>query len=224
MHFHIITLFPESFTSYLGESIIARAIKNKKIKVSFYNPRNFVMGKYKKVWPDGGVMAQVDDRPYGGGPGMVLRAEPILKTVETALRKGKRARVKDKVILFTPGGKQFTNTDAEKLKKEKDIVIICGRYEGIDARVQKILKAIEYSVGPYVLTGGELPAMIMIDSISRRIKGVLNKSESLEENRISTSEVYTRPEIFGYKGKKYKVPKVLLSGHKAKIEEWKKRK
>ncbi|MDO8492385.1 MAG: tRNA (guanosine(37)-N1)-methyltransferase TrmD [bacterium] len=228
MNFHIITLFPESFSSYLNESILARAIKNKKIKVSFYNPRDFVTGKYRKVWPDGGVMAQVDDRPYGGGPGMVLRAEPVLKAVAKAV--GKR---KAKVIILSPSGKQFNNTIAEKLKNQKDIVIICGRYEGIDARVKKILKATlstkalasveEYSVGPYVLTGGELPAMIMIDSISRRISGVLNKSESLEENRISTSEVYTRPEILVYKGKRYKVPKVLLSGHRAKIDKWKKR-
>lgn len=102
-------------------------------------------------------------------------------------------------------------------------MIICGRYEGIDARVSKITKAKAYSVGPYVLTGGELPALIMIDAISRRIKGVLNKEESLEENRVSSSEMYTRPEVLEYNGKKFKVPKILLSGHKAKIDEWKKR-
>lgn len=218
MHFHIITLFPESFTSYLNESIIARAIKNKKIKVSFYNPRDFVSGKFRKVWPDGNVAKIVDDRPYGGGPGMVIRAEPVLKAVEKAIKNKKGA----KIFLMTPSGKQFNNVDAEKMKKLKDIVLISGRYEGIDARVKKITKAAEYSVGPYVLTGGELPAMIMIDAIARRVEGVLNKQESLEENRISTSEVYTRPEILEYKGKNYKVPKVLLSGHAAKIEEWKK--
>lgn len=222
MHFHVITLFPDSFSSYLNESIMARAIKNKKIKVSFYNPRDFVVGKYRKVWPDGGVMAQVDDRPYGGGPGMVLRAEPVLKAVEKALSKSKSQ--KSKVIMLTPGGKQFTNTEAEKLTRIKDIVLICGRYEGVDARAAKILKATECSVGPYVLTGGELPAMILLDSISRRLKGVLNKDESLEENRVSTSEVYTRPETLVYKGKSHKVPKVLLSGHKANIEKWKKSK
>jgi len=173
-------------------------------------------------------MAQVDDRPYGGGPGMVLRAEPILKAVEAALKKARiknsELRIKNKeseIINFSPSGKLFTNAEAEKLKKKKDIVLICGRYEGIDARASKILKAKEYSVGPYVLTGGELPAMILIDSISRRIEGVLNKNESLEENRVSSSEVYTRPEAFEYKGKKYKVPAVLLSGHAKNIEEWK---
>ena len=218
INFHFVSLFPESFSSYLGESIIARAIKNKIIGVKFYNPRDFVTGKYKKVWPDGKVSAQADDRPYGGGPGMVLRAEPIIKATKKAI--GRKNKVK--VIILSPSGKQFTNTEAEKLKKCKDIVFICGRYEGIDARVKKVLRADEYSVGPYVLTGGELGAMIMMDSISRRISGVLNKLDSLEENRVSTSEVYTRPEIFEIGGKKYSVPKVLLTGNHLEIDKWKK--
>lgn len=218
INFHFVSLFPESFSSYLGESIIARAIKNKIIGVKFYNPRDFVTGKYKKVWPDGNISAQTDDRPYGGGPGMVLRAEPIIKATKKAI--GRKNKVK--VIILSPSGKQFTNIEAEKLKKYKDIVFICGRYEGIDARVKKVLKADEYSVGPYVLTGGELGAMIMMDSISRRISGVLNKLDSLEENRVSTSEVYTRPEIFEIGGKKYSVPKVLLTGNHLEIDKWKK--
>lgn len=220
MHFHIITLFPNMFDSYLAESILARAIKEKKIKISFYNPRDYVTGKYKKVWPDGNVSRIVDDRPYGGGPGMILRAEPVLKAIEKAFTKSKG---KVKVILFSPSGKKFDTTYAKSLPKKQytDVVLISGRYEGIDARVKKIMKAEEISIGDYVLTGGELPAMVLIDSISRQIPGVLGKFESLEEERVSSSEFYTRPEILEYKGKKHKVPKVLLSGDHKKIDEWK---
>jgi len=228
MNFHIVTLFPEAFDSYLNESIIGRAIKEKRIKVTFVNPRKFVTGKYKKVWPDGNVSRVVDDRPYGGGPGMIIRAEPVLKSVEFILKniekvsakKGTKAKIK--IINFAPSGQKFTTEYAKtSVKKYTDIIMLCGRYEGIDARVAKILKAEEISIGDYVLTGGELPAMILIDSISRQIKGVLGKFDSLEEERISSSEFYTRPEILEYKGKKYKVPPVLLSGDHKKIDEWK---
>lgn len=223
MNFHIITLFPDMFDSYLSESILARAIKEKKIKVSFYNPRKFVTGKYKKVWPDGNVSQIVDDRPYGGGPGMIIRAEPVLKAVEAALKKVKNNKVK--IINFSPSGKKFTTDYAKKTThKFTDIILISGRYEGIDARVKKILKAEDLSIGDYVLTGGELPAMVLIDSISRQIKGVLGKHESLEEERVSSSEFYTRPEVLEWKGKKHKVPKVLLGGNHKKIEDWKKKK
>lgn len=210
MQYHIITLFPGAFESYLGESIIKRAIEDRKIRVSFYNPRDFTKDKWRRV----------DRRPYAGGPGMVLEAESILKAVEKAV--GKKEKKEMLIIFFSPGGKQFETKDAKAFaKKYKHIVLICGRYEGIDARVQKILKAKEYSVGPYVLTGGELPAMVLMDSISRQIPGVLGKIESLEENRVSSHEVYTRPEVLVWKGKKYKVPKVLLSGNHANIEKWK---
>lgn len=223
MHFHVVTIFPEMFDSYLGESILARAIKEKKIKVTFYNPRKFVTGKYKKVWPDGNISQIVDDRPYGGGPGMILRAEPVLKAVEAALKKVKGKRVK--IINFSPSGKKFTTEYAKtSAKKCTDIILLCGRYEGIDVRVKKILKAEDISIGDYVLTGGEIPAMAVIDCISRQIKGVLGKFESLEEERVSSSEFYTRPEILEYKGKKHKVPKILLSGDHKKIEEWKQKK
>lgn len=224
MNFHVITLFPESFDSYLNESIVGRAIKEKKIKVSFVNPRKFVTGKYKKVWPDGNVSQIVDDRPFGGGPGMVIRAEPVLKAVESITKKiAKRKNTKVKIVNFSPSGEKFTTAYAKNsAKKYTDIILICGRYEGIDARVSKILKAEEISVGDYVLTGGELPAMILIDCISRQINGVLGKHESLEEERVSSSEFYTRPEVLEYKGKKYKVPPVLLSGNHKDIEEWKK--
>jgi len=231
MKFHVVTLFPESFDSYLKESIIGRAIKEKKIKVSFVNPRKFVTGKYKKVWPDGNVSLVVDDRPFGGGPGMIIRAEPVLKAVESITKKIK-AGSKVKIINFAPGGKKFDTAYAKgAMKKYTDIIFLCGRYEGIDARVSKILKAEEISIGDYVLTGGELPAMILIDSMSRQIPGVLGKFESLEEERVSSGEFYTRPEVLewpapkaGKKGKKHKVPKVLLSGNHKLIEDWKKKK
>jgi tRNA (guanine37-N1)-methyltransferase len=224
IHFHVVTLFGDIIDSYIKESIIARAIKNKLVKVTVYNIRDFAKGELMKKWPDGNVTTYVDGRPYGGGPGMVLRAEPILgaiSKIENSIKK--KSTKKPTIILTTPSGKEFNNVEADKLSKQKDIVIICGRYEGIDARVSKITKSRDYSVGPYTLTGGELPALIMIDAISRRIKGVLNKEESLEENRVSSSEVYTRPEVLEYNGKKLKVPKILLSGHKAKIDEWKQR-
>lgn len=214
MRFHVITIFPEMFDSYLKESIIGRAIKDKKISIKFYNPMDFCRPKER-----------VDGRPYGGGPGMVLRPELFLKAFSKVQTKIKiKNKNKTKIILFSASGRKFDTVYAKySAKKYTDIILISGRYEGIDARVQKILKAEEISIGDYVLTGGELPAMVLIDSISRQIPGVLGKYESLEEERISTSEVYTRPEILKYKGKNYKVPKVLLSGNHKKIDEWKKR-
>lgn len=213
MHFHIVTLFPKAFDSYLGESILKRALEDKKIKVSFYNPRDFTVDKFKRI----------DRPPYAGGPGMVIQAEPVIRAVEAALKRKKAGEYK--IIFLSPGGKQFTNEYAAKAaSKFKHIVIVCGRYEGIDARVKKVFKMEDISVGPFVLTGGELPAMLVIDVVARQVKGVLGNFDSVEERRVASSEVYTRPEVFKYKGKTYRVPKVLLSGHKAKIEEWKKKK
>lgn len=224
MNFHLITLFPESFDSYLSSSIIGRAVVNKKIKVKFYNLRDFTPTSLKLRGAS--KYNRVDDKPYAGGPGMVMQALPIIKAVEKAI-KGKPKN--PLIIWLSPSDKQFDNSYAEKIsKKYNDIVIICGRYEGVDERVFKIIKRLKYgkierlSIGPYVVTGGELPAMVIMDTVSRRIPGVLGKIESVEENRISASEVYTRPEILEYRGKKYRVPKVLLSGHQKKIEEWKK--
>jgi tRNA (guanine37-N1)-methyltransferase len=207
VYFHIVTLFPESIEPYLTSSILGRAIAAKKIKVSFYDPKDFTRDKYGRV----------DRRPYGGGPGMVLEPDGMLRAVEKATSK-KRGAEK---IFFSTDGAQFDETMAQKLSKKKDIVFICGHYEGVDARVQKILKAKKVSVGPYVLTGGELPAATVIDAIARFVPGVLGKAESLERSRVSSPEVYTRPEILEWKGKKYRVPKVLLSGHHAEIEKWK---
>jgi len=231
MHFHIITIFPDIFSSYLKESIIGRAIKNKMISVDFYNPRDFVVPARLNSRSGGDKTKNkngykpVDDKPYGGGPGMVMRAEPIIKAFEKAekkIKKNKNAKIL--TINFIPSAEKFTTDFAKKIsKKYTDIVLIAGRYEGIDARVDKILKTKKISIGDFVVTGGELPAMILIDCVSRQLRGVLGKIESLEEERISSSEVYTRPEILKHKNKNYKVPKVLLSGNHKKIEEWKNR-
>lgn len=210
MHFHIITLFPNAFDSYLGESILKRALEDKKIKISFYNPRDFTENRWKRV----------DRPPYGGGPGLVIEALPVIKAIQKA--RGKRKDTK--IIFLSPSGMQFTNSYAAKVaKRYKDLIVVSGRYEGIDARVKKIFEVDDLSVGPYVLTGGELPVMLIIDVMARQIPGVLGNFDSLEERRVSSSEVYTRPEVFSYKGKNYRVPKVLLSGHRANIEKWKKR-
>lgn len=209
MHFHIVTLFPESFDSYLNASILKRAISDKKIKISFYDPKDFLKGKER-----------VDDKPYGGGPGMVMRAEPVAKAIQKAIGK----KTDYKIIFFTPSGENFTNVAAKSyVENTKNIIFVCGRYEGIDARVLDIFPCEKVSIGEYVLTGGELPAMIMIDAISRNIKGVLGDIDSVEENRISSPLVYTRPDVLKYKKKEYKVPDVLLSGHHVEIDKWRAR-
>lgn len=229
--YHIVTLFPESTESYLNASILKRAQEKGLINIKYYNPRDFTISAKKgseQTYAD----RRVDNRPYGGGPGMVIEALPVIKAIEAAIKNSNSkirnlfprlaiTKRKTKIIFFSPSGKQFTNTVAESLKKYTDIIFVCGRYEGIDARVKKAFPMIDISVGPYVVTGGELPAMIVIDTITRRIPGVLGDILSIEEERIASSDVYTRPEIIEYKGKKYKVPKILLSGHHAKMEEWK---
>ncbi len=213
MRFHIISLFPQAFDSYISESIIKRAIEDKKISISFYNPRDYSDDKWKRI----------DQKPYAGGPGMVIQALPVAKAIEAVFKKlaRKKTKVVSKIIFLSPSGKQFDTTYAKKtVQKVTDVIIVCGRYEGIDARVQKMFKMEEVSVGPFVLTGGELPALIMIDCISRQVEGVLGNFASLEETRTASKDSYTRPEIIEYKGKKYKVPKVLLSGDHKKIEAW----
>ena len=221
MHFHVITLFPEVCEAYTNASILGRAQKTekgkgakhrgKKIEVTYYNLRDFSTDKHKKV----------DDRPYGGGPGMVMHAEPILRAWEKAVGK-KRNPTRIKTLIMAPRGKVFTTEMAKELAGNYDhVVLISGRYEGIDSRVKEILDADEVSVGDYVLTGGELPALTIIDTTARQIPGVLGKFESLEEGRVASHEIYTRPEIFEHKGKKYRVPKVLLSGNHAQMDAWK---
>ncbi len=216
LHFHIITLFPESISPYMESSMLGRAQKDKKIAVHFYNPRDFTKNKNRRV----------DQKPYGGGPGMVLEADSVLRAAEKAIGRKKNVET----FFFSPSGKQFDAGDAQRLARTKNkratkhIVFIAGRYEGVDARVAKILKAKQISAGPYVLTGGELPAAIMIDAIARLIPGVLGNALSPEDERNASPEVYTRPEVLEWKGKKHRVPKVLVEGHHAKIEEWRKKK
>ena len=227
IRFHIVTLFPEIVRPYMDASILGRAQESEHISVSYINPRDFSQDRHQKV----------DDRPYGGGPGMVMGVDPLVRALasiskgiakrkEASRSKGRLrdvipAESKTKVILFAPGGKQFTNIYAKNIvKKYTDVILICGRYEGIDARVKKIFKAEEVSVGPFVLTGGEAPAMLVVDACARQLPGVLGTHESLEEERNASPEIYTRPEVYEYKGKKYRVPKVLLTGDHKKIEEW----
>lgn len=202
---------PDSIKEYLKSSILGRAQKKGLLKISLYNPRDYTENKHKKL----------DARPYGGGPGMVLQAEPILKAVEKA-----RGRKKDvKILIMTPHGKELTNKKAKSLTGYKDLIIISGRYEGIDARVKKILKPEEISIGNYVLAGGEIPALAVTECIARQISGVLGEELSVEEKReVAPKDTYTRPEEFKYKGKKYKVPKILLSGHHKNIEKFHKEK
>jgi tRNA (guanine37-N1)-methyltransferase len=219
MNFHVITLFPEVCEAYTSASILGRAqktekgkgakVRGKKMTVSYYNPRDFATDKHHKV----------DERPYGGGPGMVMQALPIIKAADKAI--GRKDRKKVKVLMMSPRGTKFDQAYAKKLAaKYSDVVIISGRYEGIDSRVKKILKAEEVSVGDYVLTGGELPALTIIDAVARNIPGVLGTFESLEDERVSSGEMYTRPEVLEYKKKKYKVPPVLMGGNHAEIEAW----
>ena len=235
--YHLVTLFPESTESYLHASILKRAQEKGLIAIKYYNPRDYTISA-KKGKKQTYAERRVDDRPYGGGPGMVIEALPVIRAIEAALKEGKKQKRKKgihtsyfiphtskpriKVIFFSPAGKQFTNSMAESFKKYTNIIFVCGRYEGIDARVKKAFPMFDISVGPYVLTSGELPAMIMIDTITRRIPGVLGDNLSIEEERIASPDVYTRPEVIEFKGKKYRVPKILLSGHHAKMEQWKK--
>jgi tRNA (guanine37-N1)-methyltransferase len=219
MHFHVITLFPEVCQVYTDASVLGRAqktdkgrgakVRGKKIQVSYYNPRDFTTDKHHKV----------DDKPYGGGPGMVMKAEPILKAWGKAVGR-KKDQKKVKTLIMSPRGVKFDTAMAKRLAgKYEHVILISGRYEGVDTRVKTILKAEEVSVGDYVLTGGELPALSIIDSISRQVPGVLGTFESLEEERVSSGEMYTRPEVLEYKKKKYTVPDVFISGHHANIEK-----
>ncbi len=213
--FDIITIFPEMFKSVFSESIIKRAIKKKKIEINIFNLRDFSSDKHKKV----------DDKPYGGGAGMVMKPEPIFRAIEYV--KSERAifmggaNQKSKVILLTPQGERLTQGLANKLSKLRHLILICGHYEGVDERVRKYLVDLEISIGDYVLTGGEIPAMVLVDCITRLIPGVLGEKESLTfesfQGNLLEYPQYTRPKA--YRG--LKVPEVLLSGNHKRIEKWK---
>ena len=209
MRIDIITGLPKLLESPLQESILRRAQDKGKVELFVHDLREYTHDKHKTI----------DDTPYGGGAGMVLKPEPVFECVE----KLQKDRPYDEVILLAADGEQLTQSLANELSLKDNIILVCGHYKGVDERVRDMLVTRAISIGDYVLTGGELPAMILVDCISRQIPGVLGKYESLEEERVSSSEVYTRPEILKYKNKNYKVPKVLLSGHHKNIENWKKK-
>ncbi|HOW13050.1 MAG TPA: tRNA (guanosine(37)-N1)-methyltransferase TrmD [Candidatus Pacearchaeota archaeon] len=214
--FEIITIFPEIFKCYFKESLISKAQKKELIKINVYNLRDWTDDKRKTV----------DDSPYGGGLGMVMKIEPIFKAINE-IKFFKKDN--PKVVLFTPRGKKFKQKIAYDLSKEKRIIFVCGRYEGIDERVLKHLADIKLSIGDYVLMGGELPAMVVIETISRLIPEVIGKENFLKE-RITNDKgfieypQYTRPEVFSpEKGIYWKVPKILISGNHKEIEKWRKK-
>ncbi len=227
MRFDIITTFPRIFDSYLGESILARAQEKKLVSIRSHNLRDFTRDKHKKV----------DDKPYGGGAGMVLSAEPILKTVEAVMKKTKSGEAK--IIILSAKGRQFNQKMAyDWAKKYSQIIFVSGRYEGIDERVRAALRAEEISIGPYVLTDGDVAAMVIISAVARLIPGVIRLESLAEEshwNLLLKKEAgarsgkgleyphYTRPEVLHYRNKKYRVPAVLLSGDHKKIAEWRAR-
>lgn len=209
MKFDIITIFPKILDSYFNESLLKKAVDKGLLMISAHNLRDFTKDKHHKV----------DDRPYGGGPGMVLKADVVADAVK-AVKKKKKSRV----ILFSLRGKKFNQTEAHRLSKYDQLIFICGRYEGVDERVAKAVADEEISMGDFVLAGGELPAAIVIEAVSRLVPGVLGKLESLEENKGSYP-VYTKPEMLkmkvkGGKMKALKVPEVLMSGNHKKIDEW----
>jgi len=210
MRFEILTIFPNIFDSYLKESFLKRAQKSGLIKIATHNIRDYADDKHKKV----------DDRPFGGGPGMVLKVGPIFRAVNDITHGKQKNAKKTRVILFSLRGKRLDAKIAKRLVKYDNLILICGRYEGVDERVAQYVADEEISIGDYVLSGGELPAMVLMESVCRFIPGFLGKSESLEDFKGSYP-AYTRPETFApKKGKKWSVPEVLLSGDHKKIEEW----
>ncbi len=214
MKFTVLTLFPEMFASFMSESILSRALDKNLIEIQFLNIRDYSKNKHKKV----------DDIPYGGGAGMLMACQPLFDCIEEAKNKAKKRHL---VIYFTPQGKKLTQIKVERFAEKYDeIILLCGHYEGIDQRVIDTLVDLEISIGDFVLTGGEIPATLFIDAVSRLIPGILGKKESHEEESFSKKlgrkkeyPHYTRPENF----RGLKVPEVLLSGDHKKIEEWRKK-
>lgn len=207
MHFYIMTLFPDMVMNGLNTSITGRAIEKGLLSIDAVNIRDYAYNKHNSV----------DDYPYGGGAGMLMQAEPVYQTYEAICQKsGKRPRV----VYLSPQGRTFCQTMAEEYAREEELVLLCGHYEGIDERVLEEIVTDYVSIGDYVLTGGELPAMIMVDAVSRLVPGVLHNDvsaefESFQDNLLEYPQ-YSRPEIWHEK----QVPQVLLSGHHANIEAW----
>ena len=215
MFFQIVTIFPQILNSYFREAQIKRAKEKKKIKIRVHDLRAYTTDKHRTV----------DDLPYGGGAGMVMKPEPIFRCVETILQKSRLEREKTRIILLSAKGKPFNQKKAkEYAKKYKQLIFVCGRYEGVDERVAKFLADEEVSVGPYVLSGGELGAAVIIDAVTRIVPGVVGNVESLKEESHENDSLeypqYTRPEEF----RGLKVPQVLLSGDHKKIAKWRKKK
>lgn len=209
MRFDIISIFPESFASYFQASLLKRAEVAKLIDIHLHNLRDFTHDKHKTT----------DDTPYGGGAGMVMKVEPFAECLES-LKKDSPDQ-KTRTLLLSAKGKFFTQADAKRLEEYERIILLCGRYEGVDERVRENLVDEELSIGEYVLTGGELPAMIIVDAVTRLIPGVLGNSESSKDESFSNGRTleypqYTKPEE--YRG--WKVPPVLLSGNHKDIEKW----
>lgn len=212
MKFNLITIFPEIFSSYLQEGMLKRAIDKKIFSCNTVNLRDFTADKHKTV----------DDTPYGGGAGMLLKIEPLYQALKSL--KAKPGLKTKKIILLSAAGKKWNQKMAQDYSKLKEITFICGRYEGVDARIKEFIDE-EISVGDYILTGGELPALTIIDSVARLLPGVLGNNESTineSHSKIGLGEYpqYTRPETFVAGKKKLKVPEVLLSGNHKNIEEW----
>jgi tRNA (guanine37-N1)-methyltransferase len=207
MNFDVLTLFPEMFSAVKNESIIGRAVNSGKITINAINIRDFSSDKHKRT----------DDYPYGGGSGMVMTAQPIYDAYMHVI---KNLKSKPKLIYLSPQGKVLNQEMSMNLSKLDRIILLCGHYEGVDERILEEIVDEEISIGDYVLTGGELPAMVLIDCVSRLVNGVLSNSESIKDESHSNGLLeypqYTRP--FEFHGKK--VPEVLISGHHANIEKW----
>lgn len=212
MHFYILTLFPDMVVNGLTDSIIGRAMKNGYLKIEAVNIRDYAFNKHQSV----------DDYPYGGGAGMLMQAEPVYQAYSAVLEKIKseNPEAQPRVVYLSPQGGTFSQEMAEDYAKEEDVILLCGHYEGIDERVLEEIVTDYVSIGDYVLTGGELPAMVMIDTISRLIPGVLHNDVSAEfdsfQDNLLEYPQYSRPEEWHGK----KVPEVLMSGHHANIEKW----
>ncbi len=212
MRFHVLTIFPEMFASPFAEGIIARGRKSGLLEISLYNIRDYARDRH----------GTVDDYPFGGGPGMVMKPEPLFDAVED-VRAGALMDESTPVILLSPQGRPLNQSLVESLAEHKDLVLICGRYEGVDERVREHLATDEISIGDYVLSGGELPAMVLIDAVSRLVTGVVGSSESIQDDSFTTGLIqhphYTRPAE--YRG--WAAPEVLLSGNHAEIARWRRR-